>query len=168
MREELKEVEPLNYLDPSASRPSFVIAARYDTVIPPADSEKLIAALGNSQELWLNTGHYGGVLVGPKISRTVARFFQATLNGQEFEAPTVFYSPTIRFGLHTNDETGVQVIAGLDVWRLRAAGKTFASVLVTPKGVLGYIGHTVSRELSIGITITRRRTTWGVMWSVVL
>ena len=168
MREELKDIEPLNYLDPSDMRPSFVIAARYDTVIPPVDSEKLIAALGNSQELWLNTGHYGGVLVGPKISRTVARYFQTTFSGQKFEAPTVFYSPTLRFGLHADDESGVQVIAGLDVWRLRAAGKTFASLLVTPRGVLGYIGHTVSRELSIGITITRKRTTWGVLWSVVL
>ena len=168
VREELRSVEPLEYLRPDDERPSFVIAARYDTVVPPADSRKLIDALGGAQALWLDTGHYGGALVQPKIIRTVVRFFDGTFRGTGFIAPKALYAPTIRLGMQANDESGLQVMAGLDVWKLRANAETFATVMLTPGGVQGFIGHTLSRNLALGVTVLPKRTTWGVMWSVVL
>lgn len=168
VREELRAIEPLEHLRPDDARPSFVIAARYDTVVPPADSQKLIDALGNSQSVWLDTGHYGGLLVQSKIVRTVVRFFDGTFRGTGFLAPEAFYAPTIRLGLQVNDEAGLQVMAGLDVWKLRANGETFATAMLTPQGLQGFIGHTVSKNLALGVTVLPKRTTWGVMWSVVL
>jgi dienelactone hydrolase len=168
LRQELAGIEPLTYLVKSDQRPSYVIAAKFDTVVPPADAEKLIGALGNSQSTWLDTGHYGGVLVQNKLIATVSRFFVQTFRGPGFAAPGSLYAPTIRWGINYNDESGLQVAAGIDVWRLRANGDTFASVMVTPRGGIGYIGHTLSKNLSIGVTVLRKRTTWGVMWSIVL
>lgn len=168
VRAELVDIEPLTYLKLSDIRPSFVIAARYDTVVPPQDSRKLINALGGSQELWLDTGHYGGVFVQSKIVRTVSRFFDGTFRGSGFTAPKSFYAPTIRWGLQLNDVNGLQVMAGLDVWKLRADGQTFGTFMLTPRGVQGYLGHTISRDLSIGVTVLPKKTTWGVLWSIVL
>ena len=168
LRQELAGIEPLTYLAKSDQRPSYVIAAKFDTVVPPADAEKLIAALGNSQSTWLDTGHYGGVLVQNKLIATVSRFFVQTFRGPGFAAPGSLYAPTIRWGINYSDESGLQVAAGIDVWRLRANGDTFASVMITPRGGIGYIGHTVSKNLSVGVTVLRKRTTWGVMWSIVL
>ena len=168
VRAELKGIEPLNYLDPLDTRPSYVIAARYDSVVPPQDSRKLIAALGGSQELWLDTGHYGGAFVQSKILRTISRFFDGTFRGTGFVAPKRFYAPTIRWGLHLNDVNGLQIMGGLDVWKLRANGETFGTFMLTPRGFQGYLGHTISKNLSFGVTVLPRRTTWGVLWSIVL
>jgi hypothetical protein len=59
-------------------------------------------------------------------------------------------------------------MAGLDVWRLRADGETFAAVMVTPRGGQGFIGHTFSKNFAIGVSVLRKKTTWGVLWSIVL
>ncbi len=168
VRQELAGIEPLNYLDKADTRPSYVIAAKFDTVVPPADAEKLIGALGNVQSTWLDTGHYGGALVQNKLVRAVAGFFSQTFRGPGFAAPNSLYAPTIRWGINLNDETGLQVMAGIDVWRLRANGETFAAVMITPRGGAGFIGHTISKNLAIGVTVLRKRTTIGALWSIVL
>jgi dienelactone hydrolase len=168
VRQELAGIEPLNYLVKTDMRPAYVIAAKFDTVVPPSDAEKLIGALGNVQSTWLDTGHYGGALVQNKLVRAVSGFFGQTFRGPGFSAPDSLYAPTIRWGINLNDETGLQVMAGLDVWRLKANGETFAAVMVTPRGGAGFIGHTVSKNFSIGITVLRKRTTLGALWSIVL
>ena len=168
LRTALAPIEPLNFLQKEDTRPSYVIAAKYDTVVPPADAEKLIAALGNVQSTWLDTGHYGGALVQQKLVAAVSRFFGQTFRGSGFAAPASLYAPTIRWGLNLTDETGLQVFAGLDVWRLKANGETFATVMVTPRGGAGFVGHTVSKNLAMGVTVLRKRTTVGLLWSIVL
>lgn len=168
LRAELSPIEPLNQLQRADMRPSFAIAAKFDSVVPSADAEKLIGALGNVQVTWLDTGHYGGALVQAKLASTVARFFAQTFRGPGFKAPGSLYAPTVRWGLGLNDETGLQVMAGIDVWRLKANSETFATVMVTPRGAQGFIGQTVSKNLAIGISVTRTRTTPGLLWSIVL
>jgi hypothetical protein len=168
LREELVDIEPMTYLKHADMRPSFAIAAKFDTVVPPADAEKLMGSLGNVQSTWLDTGHYGGALVQAKLVNTVARFFAQTFRGVDFNAPDSLYAPTIRWGIGLNDETGLQVMAGIDIWRLKANGETFASVMITPQGGQGFLGQTVSKNLAVGVAVTRKRTTWGVLWSIVL
>lgn len=168
LREALSPIEPMRYLSATDMRPSFAIAAKYDTVIPPADAEKLVNSLGNVKTTWLDTGHYGGALVQAKLVTTVTRFFAQTFRGVDFNAPDSLYAPTIRWGIGLNDETGLQVMAGVDVWRLKANGETFASVLITPRGAQGFLGQTVSKNFALGIAVTRKRTTVGMLWSIVL
>lgn len=168
LREQLALVEPLNYLKQDDTRPTFVIAAKYDTVIPPSDAEKLISALGNCQTLWLDTGHYGGALVQARLVRTVAGFFASTFKGSGFRAPRSLFAPTLRWGATLSDREGLQVGAGIDIWRLQSSGETFGSLFITPGGFQGFIGQSTSKNLALGIIVLPKRTTLGALWSVVL
>ena len=88
--------------------------------------------------------------------------------GEPFQAPTGLYAPTIRVGVFASDDGGVQVGAGLDVWRADARGKGFATALLTPRGARAFLGVEVTRGLSVGISASTRRTTWGAFWNIVL
>jgi dienelactone hydrolase len=168
VRLELEPVEPSRFLRKDDPRPTFVIGAKHDTVIPPESTDQLIALLNDPEVLWLDTGHYGGFVVQNRILRTIARFFEDTLNGKDFEAPKTFYSPTIRLGFNYNPDSQLQVAAGLDVWHTGPHDEGFASILGTPRGIQGFVGYRLSKELAIGASLTRKRTTWGIFWSIVL
>lgn len=168
MRELLAPVEPLNYLKPGAGGQSLVVVARHDTVIPAASSSELIKALETPNVITLETGHYGGVFVQNKLLRAIAGFFGAALRGRPYKVPSSFYAPTIRVGLQYTGNQGLQVAAGLDVWRSDANGTGFASALMTPKGPQGYLGFRLTREFSLGAGFSKKGTTWGLFWSIVL
>lgn len=167
MRDALKPIEPLEFLA-KTDRPTLVVGARHDTVIPPADTQKLIDVLGTPQTLWLETGHYGGVFVQRQLLRTVSAFFESTFAGKRYEAPTKFFAPTIRVGIGLNPSTGLQVAAGIDIWQLNAKADGFASLMITPRGFQGYVGYRINQGLSLGAVILPKRATVGVLWSVVL
>lgn len=167
LREALASIESLNYLDPNDRRPSYLIRARHDTVIPPQSSQRLQDALGNPQVLYLETGHYGGILVQQKLSRTTASFFAETFSGRDFVAPAEFYSPTIRVGFGVDPEHGFQFSIGMDVWRLNAESDAFGSLFLTPYGVRGFLGARLGRDVALGAVILPRKTTFGILWSTV-
>ena len=168
VREEIAPVEPGRFLRKDDPRPTFVIGAKHDTVIPPDCTQLLIDQLGNPKTLWMDTGHFGGVFVQNRLLRNIAKFYDDTLNDREFEAPNAFYAPTIRLGLNANGDSGLQVAGGIDVWRTGKNGEGFASALLTPRGVQGFIGYKLSKELAVGASLTRKKTTWGIFWSIVL
>lgn len=176
MREALKSIEPLNYLRPG-NRPTFIVGAKHDTVIPPADVEKLIRALEPSEDgepgkkperLWLDTGHYGGVFVERQLSRSMAGFFDAAMHDREYRAPKTFLAPTLRIGFEVNPASGLQVAVGLDIWRWSRNADGFGAVLFTPKGIQGFLGYQIGGGLALGITVLPKRTTVGAFWSAVL
>ena len=166
LREALVDVEPLNYLTPSAARRTMVVKALHDSVVPPENADRLIAALGGPAVLELDTGHYGGFLVQNPLLRQVARFFQASFAGEDYAAPGSFYSPTVRLGLLASDREGVQVAAGLDVWR-SDDGRAFAAGVMAPKGLMGFVGLRLNDDFSLGVTV-RAKLGWGVFWSTIL
>lgn len=165
LREALAPIEPANYLPNAPQRPTFVVGAKYDTVIPNRSTQDLISVLGDPPTLWLETGHYGGVLVQSRLITTVSSFFDATLHGREFTAPERLTAPTIRLGLNYTGEEGFQIAGGFDFWRRDDA---FASFLITPTGPQAYLGYNLSKELSVGVSAGGRRATWGVFWSIIL
>ncbi|MDK3161116.1 prolyl oligopeptidase family serine peptidase [Kamptonema cortianum] len=167
LREALKPVEPLTYLKPDDPRSTFVVSARHDTVIPKSATEKLIASLGEPQSLVLETGHYGGLLVRGRIVRTIAAFFSQTLRGQTFSAPSGFYSPTVRFALTGDASDGLQVAAGLDIWRSNSRADGFATLFLTPRGPRGFVGAHLGQGLSFGIVVAPKKTSAGILWSTV-
>lgn len=176
MREALKPIEPLAYLRPG-DRPTFIVGAKHDTVIPPADVEKLIRALESEEgtdapekpaRLWLDTGHYGGVFVERQLTRSMATFFDAALHGREYRAPKTFLAPTLRIGFEVNPASGLQVAVGLDLWRWSRNADGFGAMLVTPKGLQGFLGYHIGSGLALGITVLPKRTTVGAFWSAVL
>lgn len=168
LREELLSIEPLTYLEGRAPTPAFVIGARYDTVIPPADTAKLLAALPHVQTLWVDTGHYGGVFVQRKLLRLVAEFADSTLRGRTFTAPERIFAPTLRIGVELNSVRGLQVGAGIDLWRTSPRAEGFATFMITPKGAQLFLGHTLSTGLSIGVVARPSGVSMGAFWSTIL
>jgi hypothetical protein len=166
LRDYLAPVEPAGYLQPLGARRGMIIAANHDQVIPAASTQELIEKLGTADVIRLDSGHYGGFLVQGEILRTIAVFMDAALRDKPFNPPSRLNSPTIRVGGTYNPETGLQIALGLDLWR--SGSKWFAGPLVTPKGVQGYVGYQLDRQLSAGAAITGKRTTWGLYWSVIL
>ncbi len=167
LRAELAGIEPLSFLDPADTRPSYLITARYDTVVPRESTERLAAALANVKTLELDTGHFGGFLVKSRILRSMAAYFDATLRGREYDPPSKFYSPTIRFALLADRFSGLQVGIGLDVWRSNSRGDSFVAGFFTPRGPQGYVGFQLGNGVSIGAMFSRSGTSPGLVWSTV-
>lgn len=164
----LVTIEPLTHLRQDDLRPIFVIGAKYDTVVPRANQEALAKHLVHSQSLWLPTGHYGGFLVQQSLFREVGDFFSATFQGAVYQPPARLYAPTLRVIGLANPVSGLSVGAGLDVWNLDQEGRVFATVILTPKGLQGFVGTRVSTGFSLGVSILPRKTTLGALWSFVL
>ncbi|MGE0000635.1 MAG: alpha/beta hydrolase family protein [Fimbriimonadaceae bacterium] len=167
LREELAEIEPLNALKSAPPRPALVISARYDTVVPPQSSSALFDALSDPDSIVLDSGHYGGSLIQNAILRHTAEFFVKTFRGEAYQAPGRLYVPTLRVGLALSAERGLQVVVGLDLWRLRNSNSLFASALATPQGVQGFLGYNLSSGLAVGAMVMPKRTAPGLFWSVV-
>ncbi len=166
LRKELAAIEPGKYLKSQTGRRTLVIAAKYDTVVPPVFAQKLIDDLGGDPAVWMDTGHFGGAFIRGRIVRLVARFFESTFRGQAFEPPATIHALTFRFGLVYSDERGLQVALSTDVWHGDKKGDTFAAVMLTPQGVEGLIGHRAGHGLSVGILVLPRKPTLGLNWSV--
>lgn len=168
LRAELAPIEPLTYLPSRQNGSTFVVGARYDTVIPGASTERLMSALPNPKVLWLDTGHYGGFFVQRRLLGETAEFFAKEFAGEEYFPPARIQAPTIRMGAQFNADTGLDIGAGLDVWKADPKGNVFSTIFITPRGTNLYIGRKVDRAISIGIAIAPSRTSFGVMWSTVL
>lgn len=168
LRESLEVVEPGNYLAQRAVGPGLVIGGRFDTVVPTVSTEKLIAALPDARVLWIDTGHYGGVVIQRKLLRTVATFFATEFSGERFVAPNRLYAPTVRLGVLGSTADGLEVGVGLDALRGRSPRDPFISVFVTPRGPKGLIGIPIDRGFSIGAVGGPKRVGIGLFWSTVL
>lgn len=168
LRELLVPVEPLTFLADAPPRPTFVVGAVFDTVMPADDTRKLIRALPDPAVLWLEAGHYGGALVEARLHRTLAGFLDARLQGRPFTPPRSLNVPTVRLGFHGMPETGLQVAIGFDIWRSNPRGDAFASILATPRGLTGFAGFHISRGLAVGVSLRQKKVVPGAFWNVVL
>ncbi len=167
LREALAPVEPLNFLTPlSNGRKSLVITAKYDQVIPKSSGEKLIDRLETAEKVELSTGHYGGFVVQNRILRILAGWFDASLRDKPYDAPSSLDAPTLRIGLTYNPDTSAQIALSFDLWR--SGDQWFAAPMITPKGIQGFFGRSLTRETAIGVSVTNRKTTWGIFWNFIL
>lgn len=168
LREALAVIEPKNYRRPEDVRPTFVIAAKYDTIVPRPAHEALIRALDKPEVLWLQTGHYGGFFVQGSLMGVATDFFAKTLRGEAFTAPKRLYAPTLRITASANAGSGLQVGLGLDFWRNNDNASLFGTAMLTPKGLEAFVGTEISTGLNLGLSVQRRRTVPALLWSFVL
>lgn len=167
LRAELESIEPLNYLRERRGR-AFVIGGKFDTVVPPADTQKLIDAIPGCEQLWLDTGHYGGVFVQRRVMKLVSEFFAVEFTKGGFVPPKRIYAPTLRIAVQANTESGMQVGIGIDLWRANSRADFFSSFVLTPRGPQLFLGARIDRGLAIGAFATSKRISPGVFWSTVL
>lgn len=165
LRAALSPIEPGTYLSPDG-RPGLIIAAKLDTVVPPAYAEKLADHLSLPAMVWLDTGHFGGALVRGRIVRTVASFFDSCCTGASFRAPSTINAPTIRFGAILTPAKGLQAVLSTDIWRAGGDKLNFAAIQISPQGPQAFIGRRVARDFSIGVVAFPQRVSFGLSWSV--
>ncbi|HEY3783500.1 MAG TPA: prolyl oligopeptidase family serine peptidase [Fimbriimonadaceae bacterium] len=165
---ELASIEPLKYLKDRKTGDTFVIGGRYDTVVPPNDTKKLIDALPNAKVLMLDTGHYGGIFVEKRLLRTVADFFGKEFQGSKYAPPMRLFAPTLRIGAILDSGDGFQLAAGIDLFKFGKKVPFFSSILATPKGLNLFAGFGIGQGFAIGGFATTRKVSAGIWWSTVL
>lgn len=171
LRAELKDVEPLTYLPRETPGTTFLISAKYDTVVPGENSEALARALGEPRRVRIDTGHYGGIFVQQKALREVARFFGDEMSGTAYVPPKRLVAPTIRLGAILGAPNGFDLAAGIDVARLDPRGDGFASLLITARGPQAFFGRNLVQGFAIGGILKlsgRNHFGIGAFWSAVL
>ncbi|MFW5698146.1 MAG: alpha/beta hydrolase family protein, partial [Fimbriimonadaceae bacterium] len=166
LREELEPVEPLRYLA-TTDRPTYVVRATFDTVVPRSATDSLVEALQPDHTLELETGHFGGIFVERRLIRTVVEFFENQYFARGFQLPSTIYVPTLRVGAYFNPRDNLQLGVGVDLWRSGSDSAIFAAGVLTPRGLQGFVGHQLWEEFSIGVTVLPQEVTYGIMWGVV-
>lgn len=168
LRNELVDIEPLSYLPRPHSNPAFIVGGKFDTVIPISCTQALINAMPGSQVLWLDTGHYGGIFVQGKLLSLVADYFGRVFDNQPFVAPARIIAPTIRLGFQANSLNGLDVGAGVDLYRFDSQGKGFANLFLTPRGLQMIIARQIDQQFAVGVIGSLRGVGVGAFWSTVL
>jgi hypothetical protein len=168
LRRELEAVEPLTYLPRSDHPKSFVIEAKYDTVVPRQSTEELISKLSDPVVSRLSTGHYGGIFVEGKVLRTVSDFFSTTVAGRTYAAPAHLSSPTLRIGALVGFPQGADLGAGIDIFHLDSGGSRFGTIFLTPRGLRFFLGQSLGSGFSAGFVGSSTGVGAGLMWSIIL
>ena len=168
LRKALRTVEPLTYLPRANPGPTFVVRARYDTVIPPLSTQELIDVLPGATYTYIDTGHYGGIFVERKVLQQVASFFNASMRDRPFLSPRALYAPTIRIGAEANSVDGVDLGAGLDLVHFDPLGNTFLDLFFVPRGPQLLLGRKLTLGFSIDAVASARGVGVGIFWSTVL
>jgi len=168
LRIELNPVDALRFLPSRHGENALVVGGKYDTVMPRADTQKLIDALPGAQVLWLDTGHYGGVFVEKRLLRTAAEFFAKRFAGQAYAAPKHVYAPTLRLGAIADTSSGLQLGAGIDLFKPNPKSHFLSTIIVTPKGLNLFAGFLLGQGLAVGGFATPQRVSVGAWWSIVL
>lgn len=168
LRTQLAPIEPENYLPLRKNGAVFVIGGKYDSVIPPADTRKLVGLIPGADSLWLDTGHYEGIFVEKRILRTVSEFFAKQFQGQQYTPPLRIYAPTLRVGVLANTEDGLQIGAGVDIFHVGPKNSFFSTVIATPKGLDLFAGFSLGHGFAAGGFASRRQASVGIWWSTVL
>lgn len=165
---ELSEIEPSAYLPRKGSGRTFLVRGKYDTVVPRAASVLLQDSLPDCSVLEIDTGHYGGIFVQQRLLGEMAKFFATEFEGKRYTPPPKLIAPTVRIGLALTSGEGLNVVAGIDLWRDQKNGDRFASFLITPRYPMVFAGTKVSPGLVGGLAITPRNIGVGFFWSTVL
>lgn len=164
----LEPIEPSFFLRPDKPGRTFIIRAKYDTVVPPECTDALVRALPASKVLTIDSGHYGGVFVQEKLLREVASFFDSVSRNRDYTPPLKIVTPTIRVGVTFEAPTQYNIAAGFDLIKFDPKGKSYASFLLTPKNPVLWIGSDIVSGLNAGVGISNRRVGFGLFWSIVL
>ena len=137
-------------------------------MVPPECTDALIQALPQSKILSIDSGHYGGVFIQEKLLREVANFFEAVMGEKDYTPPAKIVTPTVRVGVTFEMPSHFDIAAGFDLIKFDKKGKSYATILLTPKNPVLWVGTDVSTGFNLGVGISNRRVGFGLFWSIVL
>lgn len=164
----LESIEPLHYLKKDRPGRTFVVRARYDSVVPPDCTDELIAALPDPKVLEIDSGHYGGIFVQEKLLREIGKFFELTARDKDYVPPLKIVTPTVRVGVTAEAPGKINIATGFDLFKFDKHGKSYASFLLTPKNPVLWVGSDIVSGLNLGVGVSNRRVGFGLFWSIVL
>jgi hypothetical protein len=164
----LTSVEPSQFLKSTKVGKTFVIRAKFDTVVPAECTDELIHLLPESKVLSIDSGHYGGVFIQEKLLNEVANFFENSLAKKDYIPPIKIVSPTVRVGLTLEFPSRYDIAAGFDLVKFDRKGKSYASLLLTPKNPVLWVGTDIMSGFNVGMGVSNRRVGFGLFWSIVL
>jgi dienelactone hydrolase len=81
LRAAWKGLDALDYRDADAAKPALLVNARWDTVIPRENAQKLSEAFPAARQLWVPLGHYSSILHLFWLPRWVSKRLRAALEG---------------------------------------------------------------------------------------
>jgi dienelactone hydrolase len=168
LRDALKDLEPGTFLKERQDTDAFVVAARYDTVIPPKSTQELIDDLKQPKISWMNTGHFGGVFVQKRLLDQTCDYFESAFNNTSFEPMSNLGAPTVRLGVEYGIGQGMDIGFGADVFSTGKEREYAATLLASPRGLRLFFGRRAGKQLSVGAVLDRRHLSAGVLWSTVL
>jgi dienelactone hydrolase len=168
LRQALAPLEPMGYLRARPGTDAFIVAARYDTVIPARATRELIESIENPHVSWMETGHFGGAFVQSRLLGETARYFDSAFNGTPFTSNANLGAPTIRLGVQFDYRSGMDIGFGVDIWSTGKERQYTLTPFVTPRGVKLFLGSRAGRQIAAGIIMDRKGLGVGVLWSTVL
>lgn len=147
---------------------ALVIAAKYDQIMPPIGTQRLLDSIPNASTFKLDTGHYGGFFAEAKIDQEVAKYFQLTTSGQPYSPPRSFSAPTVRLIAQAITTVGFDIGVGVDLFRSHETNPLFGTFVVTPRGVEIFLGQELGAGFSVGVAAGNRGAGVGLFWSAIL
>ena len=156
LRERVRVIEPLTYARLNRPRHVLMIAGRYDPVVPSYAVAAMWRALDKPPIIWLNTGHYGGLLVRSQLFTVTTDYLLNEFGERHGPLPRI-YDYTIKVGLLADERFGLQATLNLTLAHLGAHG--FVDLALTTDGPLVGISHGLGQmaELGVGVRLGKGR-----------
>jgi dienelactone hydrolase len=95
----LRDIDPLTYAQLNRPRRVLMIQAARDDVIPAANAEKLWRALGRPPIRWLDTNHYGPVMIADAIREESFRYLVEAWGMPKERRQLPLVTPTLKLSL---------------------------------------------------------------------
>jgi len=154
LRRRLRIIEPLTYARLNRPRQVLMIEGRYDLVVPPHSATAMWRGLGEPEIIWLNTGHYGGVLVSRQLHAVVAAYLLNQFGERRGPLPEV-HAYTLKAGVMVDDRAGLSATFNVTLVHLGRNG--FVDLALTTSGPLIGLSFRLTQvtELGIGAPIGR-------------
>lgn len=148
LRQRLRIVEPLTYAGLNRPRHVLMIEGRYDLVVPPYAATAMWRALGEPEIIWLNTGHYGAVLVSHQLHALVAAYLLNQFGERRGPLPEV-HAYTLKAGVIVDDRAGLS--ATFNVTLVHVGRNGFVDLALTTSGPIVGVSIRLTQVTELGI-----------------
>ena len=152
-QETMAPVEASRWLHGFDPDNALMFNGRYDLMVRPEQAETLARALGGTQIVWANTGHYGLGLSAPELSSVATHFLRARFFGEgyAFQRPNTLRSQTIKLGLLLGGQEVVSPAVSYQVLDFDRAGRYSLDGQLTLHGLSAALSARLGQTSAVGV-----------------